>query len=81
VTDAGVAQPAAVNAAGTLHVGKRIDAGAALFSPPRECMQKADSAISGAPPLPIGSNPDFTGTIEIGSDNFVIPPKMRCSLS
>jgi long-chain fatty acid transport protein len=75
---AGVALPqdslaAAVNPAGTLHVGKRIDAGAALFSPPREYTQKADSAVGGGPPLPIGSNPDFTGTVESGSDYFIVP--------
>lgn len=75
---AGVALPqdalaAAVNSAGTLHVGKRIDAGAALFSPPREYTQKADSAINGDPPLPIGSNRDFTGTVESSSDYFLMP--------
>lgn len=75
---AGVALPqdalsAAVNPAGTLHVGKRIDAGAALFSPPRRYTQKASSAIGGGAPLPIGSNPDFTGTVDSGSDYFVVP--------
>ena len=54
---AGVALPqdslaAAVNPAGTLHVGDRVDAGASIFSPPREYTENASSALMGGPPLP-----------------------------
>lgn len=75
---AGVALPqdalaAAINPAGTLHVGDRIDAGAAVFSPPREYTQNASTSLAGGAPLPIGSNPDFTGTVESDKDYFLIP--------
>jgi long-chain fatty acid transport protein len=76
---AGVALPqdalaAAVNPAGTLHVGRRIDAGVALFSPPREYTQKATTSGNPPnPPLPIGSQANFTGTVESGNDYFLVP--------
>jgi long-chain fatty acid transport protein len=69
------AMAAAVNPAGTVHVGERIDAGISVFSPPREYTQNEDEALSGGgmPPLPIGSNPDFTGTVESDKDFFLVP--------
>lgn len=81
---AGVALPqdamaAAVNPAGMVHVGKRLDAGLALFSPPREYTQKASSNLfppndpMAGPPLPIGSEPDFTGTVQSERDLFLVP--------
>lgn len=75
---AGVALPqdslaAAVNPAGTAHVGDRIDAGVAIFSPPREYTQKASTSLAAGTPLPIGSNPDFTGTVESHKDLFLVP--------
>jgi len=76
---AGVALPqdamaAAVNPAGTVHVGERIDAGVSLFSPPREYTQKTTSALAGGPPLPIGSDPvDYSGTVASEEDLFFVP--------
>jgi long-chain fatty acid transport protein len=77
---AGVALPqdslaAAVNPAGTAHVGDRIDLGAAVFSPPREYSQSATSSLGdpSMPPLPIGSDGDFTGTVESHKDLFLVP--------
>jgi long-chain fatty acid transport protein len=81
---AGVALPqdamaAAVNPAGMVHVGERLDVGLGLFSPPREYTQNASQNLfppgddMAGPPLPIGSNPDFTGTVESERNLFLIP--------
>ena len=75
---AGVALPqdalaAATNPAGTLHVGDRMDAGLSIFSPPREYTQNANSAMGGGPPMPFGSNADFTGTVESDKNAFPVP--------
>jgi len=71
------------NVAGGVWVGRRLDAGLALFSPDREYTQNATSnqfppeaiAAGMAPPWPspIGSNPDFSGTVESDKDLFLIP--------
>jgi long-chain fatty acid transport protein len=73
----------AVNVAGMVWVGQRLDAGLTLFSPHREYTQK--SSTNGFPPeaiqagmappwpVPIGSNPDFTGTVDSEKDLFFIP--------
>lgn len=64
-----------VNPAGVAHVGTRLDIGAALFAPQREYSQRASSSLAdpSLPPLPIGSAPDFTGTVESRNELFVIP--------
>ncbi|NCA70109.1 MAG: aromatic hydrocarbon degradation protein [Sphingobacteriia bacterium] len=71
------------NVAGVAWLEERLDLGAALFSPSREYTQKSPTnmyppeAIQAgmAPPwpVPVGSNPDFTGTVESDRDLFLIP--------
>ncbi len=85
---AGVALPqdamiSASNVAGAVWVGQRMDIGASLFIPHREYTQRSatnqfpQEAISAqmAPswPVPVGSNSDFTGTVESEKDLFLIP--------
>lgn len=72
VAGAGVAQPmssmdAATNPANMVHVGDRLDLGAALFSPRRE--YTVDGMPSGDPT----AFPLEPGNIESDSDYFVIP--------
>jgi long-chain fatty acid transport protein len=64
-----------VNPAGVAHVGTRLDLGAGLFMPQREYSQAASGSIADPmmPPLPIGSQADFTGTVESDKELFVIP--------
>lgn len=73
----------ATNVAGVVWVGRRMDVGASLFGPKREYTQK--SSTNGFPPeaiqagmappwpVPVGSNPDFTGTVDSERDLFLIP--------
>lgn len=64
----------ASNVAGMVWVGQRLDVGAALFVPNREYTQRSSINLAGdGPPLPIGSNPDFTGTVESDRNLFLIP--------
>ncbi len=69
---AGVALPqdslaGATNPAGMVHVGDRIDAGVALFSPIREY------TVSGGPSGFPGTFGLFPGTVESGSELFLVP--------
>ncbi|QIK37189.1 aromatic hydrocarbon degradation protein [Caldichromatium japonicum] len=65
----------ASNVAGGVWLGEqRLDLGMALFSPHREYTQRAsESQIPGTPPIPIGSGPDFRGTVESDNELFLIP--------
>ncbi|WPL16999.1 Outer membrane protein transport protein (OMPP1/FadL/TodX) [Thiorhodovibrio winogradskyi] len=73
----------AVNVAGVVWVDRRMDVGLTLFSPHREYTQRSSTnnfppaAIAGgmAPPwpVPVGSNPDFTGTVDSEENFFLIP--------
>lgn len=69
------AMTAATNVAGTVWVGQRLDIGFSLFQPNREYTQQASTnlANNGYPPMPIGSNANYTGTVESENDLFLIP--------
>lgn len=71
------------NVASPVWLGRRLDVGASLFRPSRDYTQQASSnqfppeaiAAGMAPPWPspIGSNADFTGTVDSDRDFFLIP--------
>lgn len=74
---------AASNVAGMVWVERRLDIGLSFFSPKREYTQH--STTNGFPaqaiqagmappwPVPIGSNADFTGTVDSDENLFLIP--------
>ncbi|NVZ08121.1 TonB-dependent receptor [Allochromatium humboldtianum] len=65
----------ASNVAGVVWLSEqRMDIGASLFSPHRNYTQHAsESGIPGNPPIPIGSDADFTGTVDSDKELFLIP--------
>jgi len=65
----------ASNVAGVVWLSEqRLDIGASLFSPHRNYTQHAsESGIPGNPPIPIGSEADFTGTVDSDKELFLIP--------
>ena len=72
---AGIALPqdamiSATNVAGMVWLEERMDVGASLFSPSREYSQRQPNAGN---IFPVGSNADFTGTVESEKDLVLIP--------